>query len=151
MIWCLCYTVCYLFFNIRPRLCGAPTNKVWVTADVIMYKHTDIIQIQYKLPTKFKDNLLPSTIHLTLNWFFFFHLQPDQPASYPSEDLPHGAVYSLDCNHSHFILVEEDPKKPGATSDMRVKLLKHISLQRTGHGGTCIFVSILLRSLFVTW
>ncbi|KAK2819781.1 hypothetical protein Q7C36_021427 [Tachysurus vachellii] len=61
--------------------------------------------------------------------------KPDQPAPYPTEDLPHGAVYSLDCNHSHFILVEEDPKKPGATSNMRVKLLKHISEQRTGHGG----------------
>uniref|UniRef100_A0AAY4EPK1 Transient receptor potential cation channel, subfamily M, member 5 n=1 Tax=Denticeps clupeoides TaxID=299321 RepID=A0AAY4EPK1_9TELE len=62
--------------------------------------------------------------------------QPDQPAAYPTEDLPHGAVYSLDCNHSHFILVEEDPQRPGATSAMRVKLLKHISLQRTGYGGT---------------
>lgn len=70
--------------------------------------------------------------------FVFLILQPDQPASYPSEDLPHGAVYSLDSNHSHFILVEEDPKKPGATSDMRVKLLKHISEQRTGHGGAYI-------------
>ncbi|XP_072527477.1 transient receptor potential cation channel subfamily M member 5 [Salminus brasiliensis] len=61
--------------------------------------------------------------------------KPDQPASYPTEDLPHGSVYSLDCHHSHFILVEEDPQRPGATSDMRVKLLKHISLQRTGYGG----------------
>uniref|UniRef100_A0A673Y0V9 Transient receptor potential cation channel, subfamily M, member 5 n=1 Tax=Salmo trutta TaxID=8032 RepID=A0A673Y0V9_SALTR len=51
-----------------------------------------------------------------------------------AKDLPHGAVYSLDCNHSHFVLVEEDPQRPGATSEMRVKLLKHISLQRTGYG-----------------
>lgn len=65
--------------------------------------------------------------------------RPDQPASYPTEDLPHGAVYSLDCNHSHFVLVEEDPQRPGATSEMRVKLLKHISLQRTGYGGTSSF------------
>uniref|UniRef100_A0A8C1J832 Transient receptor potential cation channel, subfamily M, member 5 n=1 Tax=Cyprinus carpio TaxID=7962 RepID=A0A8C1J832_CYPCA len=62
--------------------------------------------------------------------------KPDHPATYPSEDLPHGAVYSLDCNHSHFILVDEDPQRPGATGEMRVKMLKHISLQRTGYGGT---------------
>uniref|UniRef100_A0A8C2C4T0 Transient receptor potential cation channel, subfamily M, member 5 n=1 Tax=Cyprinus carpio TaxID=7962 RepID=A0A8C2C4T0_CYPCA len=62
--------------------------------------------------------------------------RPDHPAQYPSEDLPHGAVYSLDCNHSHFILVDEDPQRPGATGEMRVKMLKHISLQRTGYGGT---------------
>ncbi|KAK1802244.1 hypothetical protein P4O66_021902, partial [Electrophorus voltai] len=61
--------------------------------------------------------------------------KPDQPATYPTEDLPHGTVYSLDCNHSHFILLDEDSQKPGVTSDMRVKLLKHISLQRTGYGG----------------
>nr|7MBP_A Chain A, Transient receptor potential melastatin 5 [Danio rerio]7MBP_B Chain B, Transient receptor potential melastatin 5 [Danio rerio]7MBP_C Chain C, Transient receptor potential melastatin 5 [Danio rerio]7MBP_D Chain D, Transient receptor potential melastatin 5 [Danio rerio]7MBQ_A Chain A, Transient receptor potential melastatin 5 [Danio rerio]7MBQ_B Chain B, Transient receptor potential melastatin 5 [Danio rerio]7MBQ_C Chain C, Transient receptor potential melastatin 5 [Danio rerio]7MB len=62
--------------------------------------------------------------------------KPDHPATYPTEDLPYGAVYSLDCNHSHFILVDEDPKRPGATGEMRVKMLKHISLQRTGYGGT---------------
>ncbi|KAI4878097.1 hypothetical protein NFI96_027891 [Prochilodus magdalenae] len=62
-------------------------------------------------------------------------LLPDQPAAYPTEDLPHGSVYSLDKNHSHFILIEEDPQRPGATNDMRVRLLKHISLQRTGYGG----------------
>lgn len=62
-------------------------------------------------------------------------LQGDEPAAYKPQDLPHGSVYSLDSNHSHFVLVEEDPSKPGATSEMRVKLLKHISLQRTGYGG----------------
>ncbi|KAF4110874.1 transient receptor potential cation channel subfamily M member 5 isoform X1 [Onychostoma macrolepis] len=62
--------------------------------------------------------------------------RPDHPATYPSEDLPHGAVYTLDCNHSHFILVDEDPQRPGSTGEMRVKMLKHISLQRTGYGGT---------------
>ncbi|XP_055064765.2 transient receptor potential cation channel subfamily M member 5 [Misgurnus anguillicaudatus] len=62
--------------------------------------------------------------------------KPDHPAEYTSEDLPHGAVYSLDCNHSHFILVDEDPQRPGATGEMRVKMLKHISEQRTGYGGT---------------
>ncbi|XP_055084911.1 transient receptor potential cation channel subfamily M member 5 isoform X2 [Periophthalmus magnuspinnatus] len=63
----------------------------------------------------------------------------DEPAAYKPQDLPHGSVYSLDSNHSHFVLVEEDPKKAGATSEMRVKLLKHISLQRTGYGGTGSF------------
>lgn len=62
-------------------------------------------------------------------------LKVDEPAAYKPQDLPHGSVYSLDSNHSHFVLVEEDPNKPGATSEMRVKLLKHISLQRTGYGG----------------
>lgn len=80
---------------------------------------------------------LPSSLTFSL------YLKPDQPVSYSSEDLPHGDVYSLDSNHSHFILVEEDPKKPGATNDMRVKMLKHISLQRTGHGGICKFVPIV--------
>ncbi|XP_038126508.1 transient receptor potential cation channel subfamily M member 5 isoform X4 [Cyprinodon tularosa] len=63
----------------------------------------------------------------------------DEPAVYRPQDLPHGSVYSLDSNHSHFVLVEEDPNRPGATSEMRVKLLKHISLQRTGYGGAGSF------------
>lgn len=67
------------------------------------------------------------------------HSKGDEPAAYKPQDLPHGSVYSLDSNHSHFVLVEEDPSKPGATSEMRVKLLKHISLQRTGYGGTGSF------------
>uniref|UniRef100_A0A3Q1G954 Transient receptor potential cation channel, subfamily M, member 5 n=2 Tax=Acanthochromis polyacanthus TaxID=80966 RepID=A0A3Q1G954_9TELE len=63
----------------------------------------------------------------------------DEPAVYKPQDLPHGSVYSLDSHHSHFVLVEEDPNRPGATSEMRVKLLKHISLQRTGYGGSGSF------------
>ncbi|XP_008308372.1 transient receptor potential cation channel subfamily M member 5 [Cynoglossus semilaevis] len=63
----------------------------------------------------------------------------DEPAVYKPQDLPHGSVYSLDSHHSHFVLVEEDPSRPGATSEMRVKLLKHISLQRTGYGGAGSF------------
>ncbi|XP_056872165.1 transient receptor potential cation channel subfamily M member 5 isoform X2 [Takifugu flavidus] len=63
----------------------------------------------------------------------------DEPASYKPQDLPHGSVYSLDSHHSHFVLVEEDPNRLGATSEMRVKLLKHISLQRTAYGGTGSF------------
>lgn len=68
-------------------------------------------------------------------FFFFFFYKVDEPVVYTPQDLPHGSVYSLDNNHSHFVLVEEDPARPGATSEMRVKLLKHISLQRTGYGG----------------
>uniref|UniRef100_A0A669EG82 Transient receptor potential cation channel, subfamily M, member 5 n=1 Tax=Oreochromis niloticus TaxID=8128 RepID=A0A669EG82_ORENI len=63
----------------------------------------------------------------------------DEPTVYKPQDLPHGSVYSLDSHHSHFVLVEEDPNRPGATSEMRVKLLKHISLQRTGYGGAGSF------------
>ncbi|KAL4613437.1 transient receptor potential cation channel subfamily M member 5 [Arapaima gigas] len=65
--------------------------------------------------------------------------KPDQPATYPSEDLPHGTVYSLDCHHSHFVLVEEDPLRQSSTWEMGVKLLQHISEQRTGYGGTGSF------------
>lgn len=68
--------------------------------------------------------------------FLHIHvLKVDEPVAYKPQDLPHGSMYSLDSHHSHFVLVEEDPNKPGATSEMRVKLLKHISLQRTGYGG----------------
>lgn len=72
----------------------------------------------------------------------------DEPAIYKAQDLPHGSTYSLDSHHSHFVLVEEDPNRPGATSEMRVKLLKHISLQRTGYGGTpwLILGSLLANS-----
>lgn len=77
-------------------------------------------------------------------------LKVDEPAVYKPQDLPHGSVYSLDSHHSHFVLVEEDPNRPGATSEMRVKLLKHISLQRTGYGGkllgSCNRMSILYLS-----
>uniref|UniRef100_A0A3Q3QVF4 Transient receptor potential cation channel, subfamily M, member 5 n=1 Tax=Monopterus albus TaxID=43700 RepID=A0A3Q3QVF4_MONAL len=69
------------------------------------------------------------------------------PAVYKPQDLPHGSVYSLDSHHSHFVLVEEDPNGPGATSEMRVKLLKHISLQRTGYGGTGSFEIPVLNLL----
>lgn len=65
----------------------------------------------------------------------------DEPAAYKPQDLPHGSVYSLDSHHSHFVLVEEDPNRPGATSEMRVKLLKHISLQRTAYGGKALQLS----------
>ncbi|XP_051779562.1 transient receptor potential cation channel subfamily M member 5 [Erpetoichthys calabaricus] len=65
-----------------------------------------------------------------------FTAKNDEPAYYHAEDLPHGPTYSLDSNHSHFILVEEDEQHPDGTTDLRIKLLKHISEQRTGYGGT---------------
>lgn len=71
----------------------------------------------------------------------YSYLKVDEPAVYKPQDLPHGSVYSLDSHHSHFLLVEEDPNRPGATSEMRVKLLKHISLQRTGYGGKALWVT----------
>ncbi|XP_061671141.1 transient receptor potential cation channel subfamily M member 5 isoform X4 [Syngnathoides biaculeatus] len=61
------------------------------------------------------------------------------PAVYKPQDLPHGSVYSLDSHHSYFVLVEDDPNRPDTTGEMRVKLLKHISLQRTGYGGAGSF------------
>lgn len=82
----------------------------------------------------YRQSLLLQEIHDKFR--FPVNPQPDHPAAYPTEDLPHGSVYSLDSNHSHFVMIEEDPQRSGATSDMRVKLLKHISLQRTGYGGT---------------
>lgn len=86
-------------------------------------------------------------LHLYMNVFVLscvllrtciYDLKVDEPAVYKPQDLPHGSVYSLDSHHSHFVLVEEDPNRPGATSEMRVKLLKHISLQRTGYGGKAL-------------
>ncbi|KAJ8249082.1 hypothetical protein GJAV_G00230990 [Gymnothorax javanicus] len=65
--------------------------------------------------------------------------KPERPAVYPTVELPYGPVYSLDSNHSHFVLVEDDPECSGSTSEMRVKLLKYISQQRTGYGGTGSF------------
>ncbi|KAG5839080.1 hypothetical protein ANANG_G00201140 [Anguilla anguilla] len=76
------------------------------------------------------------TIH---NRDLLLSAKPEHPAVYPAEELPYGAVYSLDSNHSHFVLVEDDPECSGSTNEMRVKLLKYISQQRTGYGGTGSF------------
>ncbi|XP_064169096.1 transient receptor potential cation channel subfamily M member 5 isoform X1 [Anguilla rostrata] len=76
------------------------------------------------------------TIH---NRDLLLSAKPEHPAVYPTEELPYGAVYSLDSNHSHFVLVEDDPECSGSTNEMRVKLLKYISQQRTGYGGTGSF------------
>ncbi|XP_074087727.1 uncharacterized protein LOC141519365 [Macrotis lagotis] len=65
--------------------------------------------------------------------------QHENPIPYKSEDSSQGSLYSLDSNHSHFILV--DPLLDRATGHgdpttrLRLLLEKHISEQRTGYGG----------------
>ncbi|NXS08545.1 TRPM5 protein, partial [Neodrepanis coruscans] len=56
---------------------------------------------------------------------------------YQSDDNIQGPPYSLDHNHSHFILVDHvTPDEPDGTTKLRFALEKHISQQRTGYGGT---------------
>ncbi|NXK51312.1 TRPM5 protein, partial [Chauna torquata] len=56
---------------------------------------------------------------------------------YESDDNVQGPLYSLDHNHSHFILVDHvTPGEPDRTTKLRLTLEKHISEQRTGYGGT---------------
>ncbi|NXF99271.1 TRPM5 protein, partial [Sakesphorus luctuosus] len=56
---------------------------------------------------------------------------------YQSDDNIQGSPYSLDYNHSHFILVDDvTPDEPDGTTKLRLTLEKHISEQRTGYGGT---------------
>ncbi|NXG26274.1 TRPM5 protein, partial [Grallaria varia] len=56
---------------------------------------------------------------------------------YQSDDNIQGPPYSLDHNHSHFILVDDvTPDEPDGTTRLRFNLEKHISEQRTGYGGT---------------
>ncbi|XP_009633747.1 transient receptor potential cation channel subfamily M member 5 [Egretta garzetta] len=56
---------------------------------------------------------------------------------YQSDDNIQGPLYSLDHNHSHFILVDDiTPDEPDGTTKLRLTLEKHISEQRTGYGGT---------------
>ncbi|OXB74122.1 UNVERIFIED_CONTAM: hypothetical protein H355_004459 [Colinus virginianus] len=56
---------------------------------------------------------------------------------YQSDDNAQGPLYSLDHNHSHFILVDHvTPDEPDETTKLRLTLEKHISEQRTGYGGT---------------
>lgn len=86
-------------------------------------------------PAYSRQRVLKRCLHLLTNVCLHINNKVDEPAAYKPQDLPHGSVYSLDSHHSHFVLVEEDPNRSGATSEMRVKLLKHISLQRTVYGG----------------
>lgn len=56
---------------------------------------------------------------------------------YQSDDNAQGPLYSLDHNHSHFILVDHvTAEEPDETTKLRLALEKHISEQRTGYGGT---------------
>ncbi|NXI11218.1 TRPM5 protein, partial [Irena cyanogastra] len=56
---------------------------------------------------------------------------------YQSDDNTQGPLYSLDHNHSHFILVDHTtPDEPDGTTKLRFTLEKYISEQRTGYGGT---------------
>ncbi|XP_044605582.2 transient receptor potential cation channel subfamily M member 5 isoform X3 [Equus asinus] len=64
--------------------------------------------------------------------------QEDSPVHYPMDDGgSQGPLCSLDNNHSHFILVEPGPSgKEDEPTELRLRLEKHISEQRTGYGGT---------------
>ncbi|KAL2303525.1 hypothetical protein Nmel_008796 [Mimus melanotis] len=56
---------------------------------------------------------------------------------YQSDDNIQGPPYSLDHNHSHFILVDHStPEELDGTTKLRLALEKFISEQRTGYGGT---------------
>uniref|UniRef100_A0A8D0GBQ5 Transient receptor potential cation channel subfamily M member 5 n=1 Tax=Sphenodon punctatus TaxID=8508 RepID=A0A8D0GBQ5_SPHPU len=56
---------------------------------------------------------------------------------YKSDNTAQGPPYSLDNNHSHFILVDQiNPDEPDGTTKLRLTLEKHISEQRTGYGGS---------------
>ncbi|XP_076971474.1 transient receptor potential cation channel subfamily M member 5 [Tamandua tetradactyla] len=64
--------------------------------------------------------------------------QVDSPVHYPADDSGSpGALCPLDSSHSHFILVDPGPPGEGdGPTDLRLRLEKHISEQRTGYGGT---------------
>ncbi|KAK2099880.1 hypothetical protein P7K49_021228 [Saguinus oedipus] len=60
----------------------------------------------------------------------------DIPVHYPEDDGIQGPLCSLDSNLSHFILVEPAPPGKGdGLTELRLRLEKHISEQRTGYGG----------------
>uniref|UniRef100_A0A2K5Y8W8 Transient receptor potential cation channel subfamily M member 5 n=1 Tax=Mandrillus leucophaeus TaxID=9568 RepID=A0A2K5Y8W8_MANLE len=64
--------------------------------------------------------------------------QEDIPVHYPEDDgSSQGPLCPLDSNLSHFILVEPGPPGKGdGLTELRLRLEKHISEQRTGYGGT---------------
>ncbi|XP_027388272.1 transient receptor potential cation channel subfamily M member 5 [Bos indicus x Bos taurus] len=66
------------------------------------------------------------------------HAQGDRPVHYPLDDGGgQGPFCPLDNNHSHFILVEPgSPGKGDGPTELRLRLEKYISEQRTGYGGT---------------
>ncbi|XP_029813345.1 transient receptor potential cation channel subfamily M member 5-like [Suricata suricatta] len=65
-------------------------------------------------------------------------VQEDSPVHYPEDEgSGQGPLYSLDNNHTHFVLVEPgSPGKGDGPTELRLRLEKHISEQRTGYGGT---------------
>ncbi|NWX97608.1 TRPM5 protein, partial [Nothoprocta ornata] len=65
------------------------------------------------------------------------NIKNENPVHYQADDNAQGPLYSLDHNHSHFILVDHiTPDEPDGTTKLRLTLEKHISEQRTGYGGT---------------
>ncbi|XP_016071999.1 PREDICTED: transient receptor potential cation channel subfamily M member 5 [Miniopterus natalensis] len=64
--------------------------------------------------------------------------QEHSPVHYPTDESgSQGPLFSLDNNHSHFILVEPGaPGKGDGPTELWLRLEKHISEQRTGYGGT---------------
>lgn len=113
----------------------APWNMIHNQEALLAAKVSERTQAVSEQVNK-EQRCLTSNILAASSFLLHIHVgKVDKPATYKPQDLPHGSVYSLDSHHSHFVLVEEDPARPGATSEMRVKLLKHISLQRTGYGG----------------
>ncbi|NXS29887.1 TRPM5 protein, partial [Pomatostomus ruficeps] len=65
------------------------------------------------------------------------HTKSESLVHYQSDDNVQGPPYSLDHNHSHFILVDHaTPDEPDGTTKLRFTLEKYISEQRTGYGGT---------------
>lgn len=63
--------------------------------------------------------------------------QEHSPVHYPADEgSGRGPLCSLDNNQAHFILVEPGPSGKGdGLTELRLKLEKHISEQRTGYGG----------------
>ncbi|XP_062350656.1 transient receptor potential cation channel subfamily M member 5 [Cinclus cinclus] len=61
----------------------------------------------------------------------------ESPVHYQSDNNIQGPPYSLDHNHSHFILVDHTtPDELDGTTKLCLNLEKYISEQRTGYGGT---------------
>uniref|UniRef100_A0A8C0XPF2 Transient receptor potential cation channel subfamily M member 5 n=1 Tax=Castor canadensis TaxID=51338 RepID=A0A8C0XPF2_CASCN len=65
-------------------------------------------------------------------------VQEDSTVHYPADDGgSQGPLCPLDCNLSHFILVEPGPPgREDGLAELRLSLEKHISQQRTSYGGT---------------
>lgn len=70
------------------------------------------------------------------HWHLHSSLQSESLVHYQSDDNIQGPPYSLDHNHSHFILVDHStPEERDGTTKLRLTLEKYISEQRTGYGG----------------